>query len=69
MLLNFLAGVGIQRYQDTQTIERPKVSIITNKETLEHESEKDLEKEIRNATGMPQMRRHYRRNQPELRVR
>ena len=48
--LSFLDGVGLQRYEDTLRVERPNMSSITYKETLEHESDKDLEKRIRNAT-------------------
>ena len=48
--LSFFAGVGTQRYQHPLRTERPKMSSITNKETLEHESNKDVEKGTRNAT-------------------
>ena len=48
--LNFLDGVGLQRYEDTLRVERPNMSSITYKETLEDESDKDLEKRITNAT-------------------
>lgn len=48
--LDFLDGVGLQRYEDTLRVERPNMSSITYKETLEDESDKDLEKRITNAT-------------------
>ena len=47
-LLNFFTGVRLQRYQNIRKVERPKISSTTN--TLGHESNKNLEKEIRNST-------------------
>lgn len=38
----------LQRYQNIRKVERPKISSTTN--TLGHESNKNLEKEIRNST-------------------
>ena len=55
--LNFLAGVRIQRYQDTQRVERPKKSSITSKGTLEHKSDKGVEKGIKNATDEKTVRK------------
>ena len=48
--LNFLALVGLQRYQDTQKVETPKMSSITIKETLKQKSDKGVEKGMKNAT-------------------
>ena len=46
---NLLAAEGVRRYPDIQRVEGPKMSSITQEETLEYESEKDVEKGIRNA--------------------
>lgn len=48
--LHFLAGVGIQRYQDTHKVERPKMISITNEKTLEEESVRVESQMIRNDT-------------------
>ena len=54
---NFLDGMWIQRYQNTLRDEEPKMSSITNKETLEHESDKHLEKGIKNTTDEKALRK------------
>ena len=49
--LNFLAGMRIQGYQDTQRVESLKMSSIASKETLVHGSDRGVEKGIKNARG------------------
>ena len=55
--LHFLAGVGIQRYQDTHKVERPKMISITNEKTLEEESVRVESQMIRNDTDEKAVRK------------
>lgn len=40
--------MGRERYQGTLRVEIPRISCISNKETLEHELDKDVEKITKN---------------------
>ena len=42
--------MGLQRYQDTQIVETPKMGSITIKKTLKQKSDKGVEKGMKNAT-------------------
>lgn len=55
--LHFLARVGIQRYQDTHKVERPKMISITNEKTLEEESVRVESQMIRNDTDEKAVRK------------